>query len=277
MKLSKELIAAGFSTPKDTPCRRLVIATVGMASPATPAGEKTGKTHWALHGPQPVMVLATDTGTEEVARKCQAEGREVYVKQIDPPIVPADASVKERAKLYEPVWASAKEAFYSAIEDRGVRTLVVDTFTELWEICRLCRFGKLAQVLPTDYGPVNAEFRELIQHTKKRDDLVVILLHKNKKEYMSKTTAKGTMDSWTGKWERAGFGDTSFLADINAVNYYYRRELEDGTWDKGFGLRVLNSRQEMMDLEGMELEGPMNTFQMLATLAFPGTTEEEWD
>jgi hypothetical protein len=276
MKLTKELIAAGFAPPKDTLCRRLVIATVGENAPATPAGEKTGKTHWALCGPQPVLAIATDTGTEEVARKIQAKGREVYCKLVEVPKVPSEATVRERANIYEPIWNNMKEAVAAAIEDRNVRTLVIDTATEFWETCRLCRFGKLAQVMPNDYGPVNAEFRELIKSCYKRDDLVSIWLHKNKKEYAAKTTSKGTVDSWTGKWERAGFSDTSFLVDINAVNYFYARTMEDGSRDKGFGLKVLNSRQEMMDLEGLELEGPMNTFQMLATLAFPDSAEEEW-
>lgn len=280
MKLTKQLIDAGFAPPSDQQYRRLVIATVGEASPATPSGEKSGKTTWALGGPQPVFVIGTDTGTDEIARKKRAEGMEIYCDLIETPEIANDASPKQRAQIYEPIWEKAKDAITMVINNPEIRTLVVDTASELWEMCRLARFGKLAQVMPTDYGPVNAEFRELIKRCYDREDLVSVWTHKNKKEYMAKTTSKGTVDSWTGKWERAGFGDTGSLVDVNGVNYFYRRESrgEDGSVivDRGFGFRVLNARQNMLDLEGLEFEGLACNFQTLAMEAFPGTMPEEW-
>ena len=69
-----------------------------------------------------------------------------------------------------------------ALAEPAVRTISVDTATELWELLRMARFGKLTQVMPYQYGPVNAEFRSLIRMAY-ASDKNLILLHKMRKVY----------------------------------------------------------------------------------------------
>jgi hypothetical protein len=274
MKLTKALIDAGFGLPSEQLYRRLVIATVGEASRMTPAGEKTGKTHWACGGKQPVLVVGTDTGTDAVVRKLKAQGKEIYLNLFQAPRLEPGVDAATRAKAYDPVWDAARGAIVAAIDNKEVKTLVIDKADQLWEWLRLARFGKLAQVMPQHYGPVNAEFRELVLRCYTREDLTSVWIHSNKKEYKESKSGKG--DSWTGNYERAGFGEMNSLVDLNGAHYYYRREDPDtGVMDKGFGFRVLNSREEMVQLEGMELEGDMCNFQTLAEMAYPGT-DGEW-
>jgi hypothetical protein len=274
---------SSFVLASDEMVKRVVIATVGESSPYTPAGEKTGKTDWALKGPQPVFVVANDTGTQEVAQKLRREqGREIYVHLIETPEVPIDASAAKRSEIYTPIWESAKKSILEVVKNRDARTLVVDKASGLWELCRLARHGKLTQVMPHHYGPLNNEFEELIRHAFDRDNLVSVWIEDLKKEYKGGQGKNKDQDSWTGKWERKGFGGTPYIVDINAAHYFYRREQEDGTYDQGFGFRVNNCRQNP-DLVGMEFEstgngdmGDLCTIQALLERVFPGT-EGEWE
>src|SRR5690606_33598929 len=126
-------------------------------------------------------------------------------------------------------WNDIQEVLRAVIRSSAIRTLVVDTATELWEVARLSEFGKLEQVKSHHYGPVNAEFRNIIQAPYMRKDLNVIYTHKVKKEYKD--------DKWRGGFERAGFGDMPFLAQIN-IEHYRVDESEDE--DRPFAIKVIN-------------------------------------
>ena len=115
----------------------------------------------------------------------------------------------------------------------------------------MARFGKLSQVMPHQYGPVNAEWRRLIRKAYD-SDVNLILLHKMKKKYVN--------DKWNGSYERSGFADIGFLAQCNAE---VSRDAETGE----FRCHVIDSRQNP-DLANVDLEGPMCNFETLLDLVF---------
>jgi hypothetical protein len=97
-----------------------------------------------------------------------------------------------------------------------------------------------------------------------RPSLNVIYTHKVKKEYKD--------DKWKGGYERAGFNDMAFLAQVNIEHY---RVDEDEDENRPFAIKVLNCRQNA-DMEGEELVGPMCTFTQLGRMVFPGSKKEDW-
>jgi hypothetical protein len=127
---------------------------------------------------------------------------------------------------------------------------------------RIARFGRLTQVMPYQYGPVNAEYRNVIREAYKWDKNV-ILLHKMKAQYIN--------DKRTGEYDRAGFSDTGFLVQVNARAYRY------GSEDGGaFAFMVEDCRQEP-DLQDMEFEGEMANFPTLAAMVLPSVDPKEWE
>lgn len=222
--------------------------------------EKRGKTHWALTAPGPIAVVSSDTGTLEVCNKFKRAGKKIYYFEYAP--LKRAATAETNLKI----WDTVEKAVRTAVEDTGIRTLVVDTGTETWELLRLARFGKLTQVMPHHYGPVNAEFRELLKAVQKRPGLNSVWIHKVKKEY--KTNREGK-DSWTGKYERSGFTDFGYVCDVIVENYL-------DSESKEFGIRIVDSRYETAEVIGLELTGDMGSFQSLAQLLFPDTEEEYW-
>ena len=215
------------------------------------AVEKQGKTHFALTAPGPIALFDFDNGLEGVLHKFSKK-KEIMVSEYKI----GNAQTQE---TYIPVWDRFKREFLATMRPgNGVRTVIVDTATEAWELIRLARFGKLDQVLPRYYGPLNAEFKELIRIAY-TSDKNLLLLHKMKAEYIN--------DKSTGKMTRAGWGDTGYFVQVNLELW---RDPDDG-----FTALVRDCRQnsELLDLQ---LVGDMNSFPSLAMLVFPDSKEGEW-
>jgi hypothetical protein len=108
---------------------------------------------------------------------------------------------------------------------------------------------------------VNAEYMALMREGYSYDKNI-ILLHKLKKQYVN--------ESFSGKYERAGFNNTGFLVQANLEVY------RDGL-DGPFVLKILDCRQNS-SIGGMEveLEDEFTGFPYLAQLVFPNTSEEDW-
>lgn len=256
-----ELAEAGFSESDDSEYFRMIVATS--------APEKTGKTHWALHTtPSPVALIDFDIGTEGVINKRDPK-RRILHRQFNLKAQSAIEGRVPRREEWEKEWSDCETAVRACVANSLIRTLVIDTGTEMWELARLAEFGKVDQVKPHHYGPLNREYRMLVQSAYSRKDLNVVITHKVKKQYKN--------DNWNGEYERAGFGDVAFLVQVN-VDHYVEviEEGEDGAPDQTeFGIRVLNCRQNP-EVNGLELEGPLCSFAVLGRKVFPNSKREDW-
>jgi len=228
------------------------------------ANEKEGKTHLALTAPGPIADIDMDVGSEGVIKKFVNQ-KKIYVAKFNY----HDVTSQDE---WEKMWNRVKATFLDALASKNIRTVMGDTFTEMWELIRLAKFGKLAQVKPYHYAPVNAEFRDLIRKAYDTDKNF-ILLHKLKKEYID--------ENWTGRWERAGFGDVGYAVQANIISWRvtaldetYGKGREDGY--KGFGITIRDCRQQA-ELAGTELLEPLNNFAVLASQIFPSTDTSDWE
>jgi hypothetical protein len=204
--------------------------------------EKQGKTHFALTAPGPIAYFGLDIGTEGVIGKF-VTNKTIWAMEI---IVPMDGVAATET------WNKFYSTYEAVLNMNDIRTIILDTATEAWELLRLARFGKLTQVMPHHYGPVNAEYRKLIRAAY-MSDKNLILLHKMKSVYVN--------DKRTRDYERAGFSDTGFLVQVNCQIY---RD-DDGI----FNLYVVDCRQNS-ELMGEVLSGEMCNFPMLASLVLSG-------
>ena len=235
--------------------RRLVMSLDGL--------EKQGKSHFALTAPGPIAVLNLDTGLDGVVQKFQ-DLKPIYVVNYekrntgpmndDPPWKDVD-------------WEQSAQDFTTALSE--ARTVIVDTATEWWEMVRVARFGRVLQVPPVAYPPVNAEFRRLLNraYSSKAN---VIFIHKLKEVYDTKIIngkdGPKEVSIRTGTYERAGFRDLGYVVQINA-----RMERVNGE----FHLKVADCRQNPA-LAGMDLPQPVADFPSLARAVFPDSVEGDW-
>lgn len=245
-KLSTKLRKQGFISADEREVQpRIILSIEGL--------EKQGKTHFALTAPGPIAMFSTDIGEEGVVSKFG--DKDIWVMSIDRV---DDDSAEEAPKEY----ARFKKAYVDLLRGKDVRTVILDTATEIWEILRMARFGRMTQVMPYQYGPVNAEYRALIRMAYDYNKNL-ILLHKMKPKYVN--------DKRTAEYERSGFGDTGFLTQVNA--WIYRYSPEDGG---EFVIYIKDCRQNP-DLAGEELVGEVCTFPFLASLVLPNMDIINWE
>jgi len=260
MILDTNLIRAGFAVPTLPKTKRVVVCSRAL--------DKRGKTHWAIEkSPPPVAIVGLDTGTKEVAAKFLKSKELICAYHKISGKLASQADTIARA---EQEWAAVKQSILTATQHPRVRTLVVDTGTEVYELVRLAHFGRLESVKPHHYGPVNKEMRDLVKAAYEREDLNVIWVHKMKKQYAQ--NKKGD-DSWTGGYEMAGFSDMPFLVDVTIENYWVN-PTEDAPGR--FGFRVTGVGRQTPDVCGLELEGADCNFQMLAMLLYPEVDPAWW-
>lgn len=252
------LAGTGFQRADDAPKHRLLANIEGM--------EKSGKTNLALTAPAPIAYVDVDLGSEGVLHKFQ-DKKEIWVSrhklELDFALVkdPTQDQMNKAADAAYVVWSKIRKDWITAL-DSGVRTLITDTGTELWEILRMARFGRLMQVKSHHYGPVNMEFRDLIRRAEERD-VNLLMLHKLKEEY------KG--DKPTGLMRMAGFNDIPYMMHLNV------RCWKDSTqpFPDCFRATIVDSRQNP-EINGMEMVGADIDFVNLGSLVYPESSEDDW-
>lgn len=237
--------------------KRLVMAVV--------AREKQGKTHFSLTAPGPIALFNTDIGLEGVVHKF-IDKKDILVYNISVPAA-KDRNVEAEAGR---VWDDLENAMEQALGDPYIRTIIVDTASELWEIIRLAYFGKLTEVKPHHYAGVNAEFRRFLKRVFATDKNL-LLIQKMKAEYIN--------NNRTGEWEMQGFGDTPHIVQVVIRPYRVDKthENEEGMLlEKGtFGI-VLDHCRHNPEVIGTNLVGPMATFPIVAAMVL-GTGVDEFE
>jgi len=236
-------IMSRFSKASDIEVkRRLVMSSIGQ--------EGKGKTHFALTAPGPIAVLNIDMGLEGIVDKFSDKVIMYQDYIFNKDIGDTDEYIR--------VWNNAKDDFYDALHTEKLRTIVCDTWTEMYDLVRLAEFGKLEKVLPFYYSKVNSQMNAMI-HEALQFDKNVILISKVKPEYIN--------DRATGLYVRAGYKDTGFLVQVEVK--HFKNE------DNDFSIKVIKSRKDPT-LEGEILSGELCSFPMLASLVFPDTSPEDW-
>lgn len=221
--------------------KRLIVNTMGK--------EKSGKTNLGLTAPGPIVLFDFDYGLEGVIGKF-ASDKDIYPSEYRINEIAANAFITQFERF--------KKEFASALKEPEVRSIVVDTGTELWELARMARFGKLTQVMPHNYGPVNAEMRGLIRDAYSSDKNL-ILLHKMTEIYKN--------DKPTGTFGLAGFKDVPYNVQVNILCWRDEEQV--------FHATIQDCRQNA-EVAGFDMIGDMISFPNLATLVFPETEEGDW-
>lgn len=235
----------GFVLADSAVHRRLIINAEGE--------DKSGKNHFGFTAPGPIFEHSFDIGNEGVVEKFQNK-KKIYIAEYELELQPGEAAAQEVAEAADKVWANFISNYRDGLSSCGNGTTLIDTGTEMWELLRLARFGKLTQVMPHHYGPVNKEMQEAIREGFGHN-CNVIFLHKLKDEWENYTDASGKEKGRkTGRKSRVGFSDMPFLVQINLR--CERVEREGGGSD--FQITIDDCRQNP-DINGMSLPNDFDT------------------
>jgi len=223
--------------------------------------EKSGKNHFSFSAPGPIFLHSFDIGNEGVVQKFQDQ-KEIYIAEYALSLQPNEASAGEVAEAADKVLQQFVSNYRDGLASCGNGTTVCDTATELWALVRLSRFGRLTQVMPHHYGPVNKEMQELVREGYNHD-CNVILIHQLKDEWENYQGSDGKEKGRkTGRKTRVGFGDIPYLVQLNVR---CERIDQDGGGSE-FQIAIEDCRQNP-DLNNTTLP---NDFEMLLSMVFGG-------
>lgn len=225
---------------------------------------KCGKTEFGLSLPDPLFILNLNLSLVGVIEKHIKEGKEIYVQEIQIPLSKSlpGSSFSELSGAAADQWRRAISSLVEAIKEPSIKGLFIDTGSELWELLRIARLGKLAAVLPIQYAAVNAEFRQLLQVLLTSGKFVG-LSHKRKPEYVN--------DQRTNRFERAGFGDIGFDVQVELLA---ERDLTL-VGDDQYSMTFMDCRANPT-LNGTVVRGKDCNFTNIARMIYPSTTAEDW-
>lgn len=229
--------------------------------------EKQGKSTWALTAPPPIAYFDLNNRAEHVLNHFVGRGIHRY------------SYGKFRANKqdeWQAIWAKFQKDFDEALLCKEVRTLIVDTDNDLWEVRRLAQWGRESSI-PDQYGALNKEFRNLYEALQSTDKNLVIVSEKRKRYIKEKpkivdgnliAKSKRGMGEWDGTYEFGGWSGTGFKVQVNL-------EIEFDKESKVFKTRVVNCGLNPFLIDEVH-EGELCNFPMLAIDVFPDTDIEYW-
>lgn len=258
--------------------KRLIISSEGLSG--------CGKTRFALSAPKPLAFFTLDRGFED------ATGNDLSMANIDDADFSLDsirsaedAAVAKEANI---IWEEFKRDWIRALSQGRIlaggrfekyRSVVCDTGTELYQLLRLARHGRVAKIPPIAYPDLYAEFRRDIIKPVYRSGCNVIWTHKLKPERRNKIGKKANgepmeISELTGRLVLDGFpefrgAENSYAAPITILQ---RRDLTKPIPDR-YILQVLKCAPQP-ELDGEEFEGI--DFTTFATLVHPQTNSDYW-
>ena len=201
--------------------------------------EKSWKTTVALSFPRPIVHMDLDVGGfDRAAWRLDTDGIE---SKSYPTPIQMDKLIgqkKEGVTIRFPkkivgvkeVWQQIVIDFIEAVNKPEVKTLVLDSSTQLWSICHRGRLQELQEIQvakspkisenelrerlqPIEYGEPNDRMRSLI-YTARSFRKHLVLTHYPRDIYAQRATDRGIQDYKTGDIEPDGFKETQRLVDI---------------------------------------------------------------
>lgn len=241
------LVQMGFEAPAvDIINDRIVVSVAGW--------ERTGKTHMSLTAPEPILFFDIDIGTEGVVGKFVRMGKGILAHQYR-------YRLSQDPGSYTNTWTAFRRAFQAACQV-GVGTIIIDTWTEAYQLCRLHHFqGQLARQMPDRYAPVNADLQELIRDAY-ASGMNLALIQKMGWQFQR------TGDTAPRQMEVLGWNNTQYAVQANLMAFRSQEPMQPGQWKPpapDFGVTVMDCRQNPLII-GAVLTGEMANWGYLQWL-----------
>lgn len=245
LKGAEEISASGL--------RRLIIRIGGR--------EKQGKTTWTLTAPPPIAYYDLNNRSKHVLDRFV--GRGVWHYKYD--MLLAREQVEWKA-----AWNKLRKDFDEGVMHPDVRTLVIDTETDMWELRRLAQWGRESSV-PDQYGALNKDIRNMYDAVINSDKNLIVV-SEMKKSYKTKIvrtkSGERELSEWDGTYEFAGWSNAGAKVEVNI-------EASFDTKEHVFSTTVLNCGVNAL-LAGHVFEGAESNFPFLASAVFEDTDPGFW-
>jgi hypothetical protein len=251
--------------------------------------EGSGKTDFALTGPEPIYYYGIDPNVKSVIKKWQKR-KEIYINLFRAPAISFAKDRDDVKDVAQPEWDRFLDSYRAVAEedvDPPAATVVLDTATEFRELQLLSEFGKAIQIPQQLYTPVNAVYQDLVKAMKACPSLkVLVLLHRVKDVYETKIvkTRSGKEEKSErvpGKYERQGYNKTGNLVECEVL---LKHDIEQGDeLADRFGLewwkctpRPILTGEEAFGVVGRRDPIRVASVKYIVREAYPDMDTDEW-
>ena len=238
----------------------------------TSGHEKHGKTTFAFSMPTPLAVITLDHGTQQILENERRKGRNIVDLKIG---FERDLDKKDA----EEQWKLFKRAVQWMIDEKEIRSGLIDTGSAMYELARMAEFGSLTKVgkgdhTATAYMNLNMKLDSIMYALRSRP-LNVVFTHKMKKRYVLKPVrnkATGLVedkDGWDGGYEVAAYSQMGYHADVI---------MQHGFADGQFNAKITGvPRGCGPDMADFFVPQDLLTFPLLAGILRPEADPGDWE
>lgn len=287
----QQLKDAGFTPIRRSP-RRLVCNVQSIKKSA-------GKTRFAFTAPKPIGYISVEIGSEEGPAENfipdgadSFDGIQIVRIRMEEPEYPDPskfAATKEGQREYDeaisaavqaaaqPAWDKFYNAYYTSI--KNMRTTVIDTGTDLYQLQRLANFGRLEKIPQLAYAQLKREFAKLFDDVFATEGNLIVISHMKDRGETIKDERTGK-DKWiaTGVYEMDG---SNVVSDkVQAMIEMWREDLQEEDEETGmkvkFHAAIIDSRHNPQAM-GKEFTTLEISFSDLAQAIFPKSKREDWE
>lgn len=232
--------------------------------------EKSGKTTMALNSPGPIAYFDIDRRGLYAVSRARTAGKEILYVDLPLPrnLHGKDAPdvMKEHAAIWEKFIHNYQIALDASMTGE-IRTIVIDTATDLWEIKVLSHFGRTDKVMPRDRGIPNSDFREMVRRARNYHANVI---------FIEKAKEKWENNEPSGKFERKGQPDLGFDVDCTTQTKIVTQKGKQQKYALEVQLNGINGNLNgvTMTEEDWDSFGP---FVWLASQTFEDSAPDDWE
>lgn len=269
----REIKLEGFTTNiRSTVDLSLVIGVFGI--------QGSGKTRFCATAPDPIGVVPLDRKTRySVAKTMEELGKTVVMPNADfirheNPLALATMDMPKAMAYYKEHVKRVMDAAFKLNSHKDIRTVVIDTGTQLWEDIMFKNYGRNQRIMPRDRGAAN---QDMIDFLNAMSGKHLILTHKASEVW----AGDGDNSKPTGKYKASGFGHLGYHS--TCVIELKKNTLYDTEKGSGGG-KSWKYSMDVTDCQGQpELEGPQGkdvltdesiSFANLAMMIYPDQAEE---
>lgn len=255
MAMNKQAVAAldRFKRATSTAVPRIIGSSAGENG--------SGKSHFWLSAPGPIVVFSFDKGMEGVVEKF-ADEKEIRVAEYEWEPTDDTFSQEDAVALRDQFIAD----YYFACEH--ARTVVWDKETDVWNLVRYAEFGGPSD-RPNNFDALNQRMRKYANHAKKLT-INMGFVRGYKDEWVSVTKQNGKEGgASTGARVTAGFKELDGLANVVLRHSY-------DTKARTFKTHIPAKARGIGSDEVMGMTFDRLTFTQLGMMLFPDTDVPDW-
>jgi hypothetical protein len=253
------------------------------------AHEGGGKTTFSLTAPAPRAIFHIDPNTEEILEKeGLTDDPDTKIYPIRYPAVAFGDKDEIKDKAAD-IWQDDFiDPLVELLNNPGdLRSLIIDTATDIRDLQLLKWFGKTAQIIKELYTGPNMEMKGLLGSFK-HSHLNVILLHRLKDVYETRTvrTKNGPeekSEKVEGQFQRDGFNKTGFYVNAEVFLFHDPKRHEKLAAQFGMEITRCTARPALIGSSywGREKQDDGTriakaSFPFLMTQVYPTTSLDDW-